>query len=101
MDEVLLMEYDYDDVSWMTFISSWTPNNFVELPLINVELYGLVLAQGWKKDTIKLGNQFATLGANQLKHLLMSWHQCLACNNNLGPKNKPKMLKVGNKYFGS
>jgi hypothetical protein len=36
----------------------------LELPIINVELYSLVLAQGWKKDTIELGSQSATLGAS-------------------------------------
>jgi hypothetical protein len=62
-----------DDVSRMTFISSWTPNNFAKLPIINVELYGLVLAQGWKKDTIKLGNQSATLGADKTFMVLWVW----------------------------
>jgi hypothetical protein len=38
---------------------------------------------------LNLGSQFATLGANVLAFI-----------NNLGPNNKPQMLKVGPKFFG-
>jgi len=38
---------------------------------------------------LNLGRQFATLGTNVPAFI-----------NNLGPNNKPKMLKVGPKFFG-
>jgi hypothetical protein len=68
--------------------------------LINVELYGLLLAPRLKKSKpSNLGSQFATLGADvpafiniltsMFWHLLITW----------GPNNKPKMLKVGPQVF--
>jgi hypothetical protein len=57
--------------------------------LINAELYGLVLAPRLKKEvSLNLGGQFATLGANVSAFI-----------RNLGPNKKPKMLKVGPKFF--
>jgi hypothetical protein len=50
--------------------------------LINAELYGLVLAPS------NLGSQSVTLGANVFAFI-----------SNLGPKNTPKMLKVGPNFF--
>ncbi len=56
---------------------------------INAELYGLVLAPRLKKRIPStLGSQFATLGANVPAFI-----------SNLGPNDKPKMLKVGPKFF--
>jgi hypothetical protein len=55
---------------------------------INAELYGLVLAPRLKKRILStLGSQFATLGANVPAFI-----------SNLGPNDKPKMLKVGPKF---
>jgi hypothetical protein len=52
----------------------------------------LVLAPKLKKRIASnLGSQFATLGANVLAFII----------SNLGPNNKPKMLKVGPKFFGA
>jgi hypothetical protein len=68
--------------------------------LINAELYGLVLAPRLKKkDIIKF-----------VKPICNPWGQCssiylcpdinsLAFISNLGPNNKPKMLKVGPKFL--
>ncbi len=57
--------------------------------LINSELYGLVLAPRLKKRMpSNLGSQFATLVEN-----------VLSFSSNLGPNNKPKMLKVGPQFF--
>jgi hypothetical protein len=56
---------------------------------INAELYGLVLAPRLKKRIpSNLGSQFATLGANVPAFI-----------SNLGPNDKPKMLKVGPEFF--
>jgi hypothetical protein len=51
------------------------------------------IALDWPHDFIKkiatnLGSQFTTFGANVLAFI-----------NKLGQKNKPKMLKVGPKFF--
>jgi len=57
--------------------------------LTNTELYGLVLALRLKKRIpSNLGSQFATLVANVLPF-----------SSNLGPNNKPKILKVGPQFF--
>jgi hypothetical protein len=59
--------------------------------LINAELYGLVLAPRLKKRVpSNLGSQFATLVAIVVEII-----------SNLGPDKKPKMLKVGPKFFQS
>jgi hypothetical protein len=54
---------------------------------------GKRIPSNWEINLQPLGSMF--------EHLLMSGHQCLARINNLGPKNKLKMQKVGNKSFGS
>ncbi len=57
--------------------------------LINTELYGLVLAPRLKKTIpSNLGSQFASLVEN-----------VLSFSSNLQPNNKPKMLKLGPKFF--
>jgi hypothetical protein len=49
----------------------------------------LYWAQGWKKDTIQLGEaNLQPLGANVPAFI-----------STLGPNNKQKMLKVGVKFF--
>jgi hypothetical protein len=48
----------------------------------------LNLAPRLEKRPSNLGGQFATLGTNVLAFI-----------SNLGPNNKPKMLKVGPKFF--
>jgi hypothetical protein len=66
---------------------------------INAELYGLLLAPRLKKETMKFQKQICN-----------PWAQCSCINeypdinvpafiSNLGPNNKPKMLKVGPKVF--
>ncbi len=57
--------------------------------LINVEFYGLVLAPRLKKRIpSNLGSQFATLVANVVTFI-----------NDIGPNEKPKMLKIDPKFF--
>jgi hypothetical protein len=46
-----------------------------------------------------LGNQFVTLGANVLAFINIFEINVLAFISELGPNNKPKMLKVGPKIF--
>jgi hypothetical protein len=48
-----------------------------------------------KRIPLNLGSQFATLGATVSSFIII----VLAFINNLGPNNKPKMLKVGPKFF--
>jgi hypothetical protein len=58
--------------------------------VINAELYGLVLASRLKKKRIpsNLGSQSPTLGPSVAAFI-----------SNLGPQNKPKMLKVHPTFF--
>jgi hypothetical protein len=63
--------------------------------LINAEHYDFVLAPRLKKRIpMNLGSQFATLGANA-----SAFSNILT--NNLGLNNRPKILKVGIKFFQS
>jgi hypothetical protein len=59
--------------------------------LINAELYGLVLTPRLlkTKDTMEFGKATLSPLGPMFQHLL----------NNLGPNNKPKLLKVGPKFF--
>jgi hypothetical protein len=57
--------------------------------LINVELYGLVLAPRLKKRIpSNLGSQFTTLVANVVAFI-----------NKLGPDKKQKMLRIAPSFF--
>jgi len=53
-----------------------------------------------KRIPWNLGNQFATLGANVPAFIYYYPDvNLLAFISNLGPNNKPKMLKVGPEFF--
>jgi hypothetical protein len=68
--------------------------------LINAEVLGLVLAPRLKKDTI----EFVKPICNHRRQYsnIYSYHDnnVLAFISNLGPNNKPKMLKIGPNLFG-
>jgi hypothetical protein len=58
--------------------------------LINTELYWPCIGpKARKRIPSNFGGQFAILGVNVLAFI-----------SNLGPNNKPKMLRVGPKFFG-
>ncbi len=70
--------------------------------LINAELYAIVLASRLKKKRIpsNLRSQFTTLGTNVPAFIYYYAHiHVLGFISNLGPNKKPKMLKVGPKFF--
>jgi len=63
--------------------------------LINAERYDFVFASSLKKRIpMNLVRQFAILGANASAFINI-------LTNNLGPNNRPKILKVGVKFFQS
>jgi hypothetical protein len=55
--------------------------------------------QGWKKDTIKFGKPICKHGASVSAFINIPTSKVLASISNLGPNNKPQMLKVGPKFF--
>ncbi len=80
----------------------WNRKKLFNLPqvLINVELYGLVLA--WRLNQgipSNLRGQFATLGANVPASINILTSMFSHFNNNLRPICNSKMLKVGPMIF--
>jgi len=76
--------------------------NIFNLPqlLVNAELSDLVLALRVKKRIpSNLGSQFATLGVNVPAFINILTSMFLHFPSNLGPSNKPKLLKVGPQVF--
>jgi len=54
--------------------------------------------QGWKKDTIKFGRPICDLCGQCFNIYKFPDIKFLAFISNLGPNNKPKMLKIGPKF---
>jgi hypothetical protein len=78
-----------------------TRKNLFNLPqvLINTELYGLVLAPSLEKGYHLIWEANLQPLRPMFQHLLYPDTNVLAFISNLGPKNRPKMLKVGPKFF--
>jgi hypothetical protein len=67
--------------------------------LIFMALYVLAPSLN-KRDTIEFGKPNCNpLEANGPAFIIYPEVNILTCINNLGPNNKPKMLKVGLKFF--
>jgi hypothetical protein len=58
--------------------------------LINAELYGLVLPQVWKKDTMESGRSICNPLGPMFEHLLITW----------GQTTSQKCSKLAPSFFG-
>jgi hypothetical protein len=70
----------------------WNRKNIFNLPQVTNKCWTLwpcIGPKAEKRIPSNLGSQFVTLVGTNI----------LACISNLGPKNKPKMLKIGPKFF--
>jgi hypothetical protein len=67
--------------------------------LINAELYGLVLAPSLEKGYHRIWEANLHPLRPMSQHLLYLDINVLAFISNLGPNNRPKMLKIGPKFF--
>jgi hypothetical protein len=68
--------------------------------LINAELCGLVLTPSLKKGYHQIWEaNLQTLGVSVSAFINIPTSKVQAFISNLGPNNKPQMLKVGPKFF--
>jgi len=102
------MKHSYWWKSWnqphglYTTSQDWNSKNLFNLPQVTNKCWTLWPSIGPKAEKgipSNLGNQFANLGASVSAFINIPTSKVIAFISNLGPNNKPQMLKVSPKFF--